>query len=514
VDGRGLFCLKAGRFEAGPPDPWLAGAAIRALYCDQENGLWIGSYGQGLACLQAGRWRHWSAREGLPSVFLHALTEDAEGNLWISSDNGIFGCPRRRLTVDETSQSSPVLWWHLSVAEGLETKVCSGNGATAVAQAEGRLYFPNQQTVAVFAPQQVRQNLRAHPVTLDEVWIDGVLVPVAAGGKLRVKSGARHCEFHFTSPDLKTPGRLRFRYCLQGLDTGWVESQQRRVAHYYRLPPGDYHFRVMVGGADGQWHEAPEPLELSVLPRLWERPGLRWAAALVLLALVIVTVRAVERSRARRRLERIEARQRMEQERQRIARDLHDDLGAGLTEVVLLGEWAGQDSGPVDQLKAQIANIVGKTRQLVTAMDEVVWTVNPRHDSAASLASYLADFAGDFFRPLAMRCRVDIMDNLPATPLPAATRHHLFLTAKEALHNAAKHSAATEVWLRVRCDDQALTLSVEDNGKGFDADAAGHQRHGLKNMRQRIAAIGGTLTIQSAPGAGTKMRFSVPLGRL
>jgi signal transduction histidine kinase len=142
-------------------------------------------------------------------------------------------------------------------------------------------------------------------------------------------------------------------------------------------------------------------------------------------------------------------------------------------------------------------------------MDEIVWAVNPHHDTPEGLVNYLEQFATEFLGAAGIRCRLDLPIQLPLWPLTAETRHNLFLALKEALHNAVKHSGATEVRIAVALDDRALVLSVEDNGRGFDVSGADSTANGLQNMRRRLDQIGGQCRIVSTPGQGAKVDFTV-----
>ena len=154
-------------------------------------------------------------------------------------------------------------------------------------------------------------------------------------------------------------------------------------------------------------------------------------------------------------------------------------------------------------------------------MDEIVWAVSPRHDTLESLATYLEKFAQDWLATVGIRCRLDLPLQFPEWHLSSETRHNVFLAFKEALHNAVKHSGATEVLIRLTLGESVFQLAVEDNGRGFAAGektgmvstAPGRAAsgNGLGNMKQRLAAIGGNCEIQSAPGAGTKVIFFVQL---
>jgi signal transduction histidine kinase len=152
-----------------------------------------------------------------------------------------------------------------------------------------------------------------------------------------------------------------------------------------------------------------------------------------------------------------------------------------------------------------------KSREMVASLDEIVWAVNPANDSLASLANYLCHLAEEFFRATPVRCRLDVADALPSAPLRSEVRHHLYLAVREALNNIAKHSEATEVWLRIHALEPELRIELEDNGRGFAPRPADTAGDGLANMRQRLERIGGRFECETRPGAGAICRFVLRL---
>jgi signal transduction histidine kinase len=198
-------------------------------------------------------------------------------------------------------------------------------------------------------------------------------------------------------------------------------------------------------------------------------------------------------------------------ERVRIARDIHDDLGARLTHLVLLGEVAQSELSADSGTRAQINEICEKARDLSHALDEVVWAVNSRRDTLRDFATYVCKYAQFFLSSTPIRCRLDVEPEIPPATFDLPVRRNLFLAVKEALNNAAKHSEASEVFLRIYRHNQKLTVVVEDNGRGFDPVRADAARNGMTNMTQRMGEIGGFFTVVSQPGSGCRVEFTVPL---
>lgn len=203
----------------------------------------------------------------------------------------------------------------------------------------------------------------------------------------------------------------------------------------------------------------------------------------------------------------------LEVERARIARDIHDDIGAQLTQLVLLGEVARREQPPESAAQKNFTQICDQARELSHALDEVVWAVNSKRDTLRDLVSYLCKYAQIFLKPTPIRCRLDVEAELPVAPFDLPVRRNLFLAVKEALNNAAKYSRASELFLRIHRKDHQLVVAVEDNGQGFDPAQTGAERNGLANMAQRLNEIGGACELDSRPGGGCLVRFTVPLHR-
>jgi signal transduction histidine kinase len=251
-----------------------------------------------------------------------------------------------------------------------------------------------------------------------------------------------------------------------------------------------------------------------VLPYFWETWWFRtFLAAGTCLALVTVVVQALRR-RHKLELERLERSHEMERERARIAQDLHDDLGTSLTQISLMSSLLDRENAAPAETRSLTREIRATSRTMVAALNEIVWAVNPKNDSLNELAGYLGNVAEAFFRSGAIRCRLDIPNDLPDHPLTSEVRHGLFLAFKEAINNVAKHSLATEIQVRIRCPESELQLAIQDDGTGFDP-AAKRPGNGLMNMRQRLEKMGGTCEVRSAPGEAATILFRLKLpGRI
>ena len=241
-----------------------------------------------------------------------------------------------------------------------------------------------------------------------------------------------------------------------------------------------------------------QPLVLRFWQTLWFQATLLSLLGLAVLVSLWLMNQLTAQSKAQRFLQ---------AERARIARDIHDDLGAQLTQLVLQGEVA-QREHPVDsQARVQFNQLCERARDISRAMGEVVWAVNSQRDTVRDFATYVCKYAISFLSGTAIRCRLDIETEIPGIAFDLPTRRNLFLAVKEALNNAARHSGADELFLRVFFSGERLTVVVEDNGRGFDASQLSAAGNGLNNMVHRMNDIGGTCSIVSHPGGGCVVIF-------
>ena len=213
-----------------------------------------------------------------------------------------------------------------------------------------------------------------------------------------------------------------------------------------------------------------------------------------------------ERQRAERQRE-------IEQERARVAHDLHDDLGAGLTEVNMLSTLVKSPATSGEEKSHYLDDLARTAERMVTSLDEIVWAVNPRNDTIASLASYFGSYAQRLLDLAGIACGLDVMEQLPDYPLDPKYRQEIFLAFKEALTNVVRHSGATQVWLRIAVRDHQLHVEVADNGRGFVVQARRPGGDGLSNMEERLRSLGGECQLRSEGSHGTTVCFRAPLPR-
>ncbi len=517
--GEGLARVAGGQVKTFRQVDGLASDYIWSLHVDREGTLWAGTYGAGLSRFKDGKFTSLSTAQGLPSDVICCMLEDDQDNFWISSYAGIFRVARTELNRYADGQAKSVSCLLYDTTHGLATLEMSGGCQPAGCRtADGRLCFATSRGIAVVNPAEVRINPLPPPVEIEEVLVDGVsrkpgesAAATNAPPRLTVAPGKHRFEFRYTGLSFSGPQNVRFKYQLEGFDQDWFEAGTRRFAFYSLIPPGDYRFHVIACNSDGVWNATGAALAVTVRPYLWQTGWFKILSVLCLLLLVGGGILLLERRRHRRQLQAVQTQQAVDRERMRIARDIHDDVGARLTQLLFLGKLAQRNSLNADELRGQVAQLTARTREVVGAMDEIVWAANPQNDTLANLASYLSARALESFEATGIRCRLKIMPDLPAVPLGIQTRHNLFMAVKEALNNATKHSAAREIWLGVSLDNEQLVIIVADDGQGFDVALSGSAGNGLQNLHKRLEEIGGHCEIESRPGQGCRVRLSLPM---
>ena len=324
--------------------------------------------------------------------------------------------------------------------------------------------------------------------------------------------GRSHAEWHniMEAAPAVTPGEQILVEWDEAFSIGVADGT---IASYASLPGGNYHF--VVAGFDIYGNPTGPRASVSVLvpPTLW-RTAWFWAAAtgaamlMVLGAWRYLVWRGVRREMVRLRSERA-----LENERLRIAQDLHDDFGARLTEISIASALAKKKLTSAEAAGADFDRISKLSRELVTSLYETVWAVNPENDNLDALGNYLCQMANNLCEQVQLPCRLQMRELPLDIKVSSQTRHNIIMAVKEAIHNVIKHAHASEVILSASYENGALTISVHDNGCGFQTTSR-RNGNGLGNMNRRLSELGGTCEVQNPPGAGSRIVFMLNLSNI
>jgi signal transduction histidine kinase/ligand-binding sensor domain-containing protein len=496
---------------------------ISCFYPSPDGSLWMGYIeGGGVGVLKNGRLARIGTEQGLYDDHISQMVADDQGCLWFGSTKGLFKVSRKELEDVVAGRAKRVR----SVAYGgrdglphLQTNFAYSFGA--LRGGDGRLWIPMGTVLAVIKPEKLPDDLEPPCVIVKKVVVDdqtmaaygGITPPSMAVDlrtgpvKLKLPPDHHRLEFDFTALSFSAPENVRLSYRLAGFDDQWIDPGTQRNASYSRLPAGNYEFQVKACNSDGVWNEVGAAISLSVAPFFWQTWWFRLVGLVAFTSVIALIVRYVSFRRLQHKVRLLKQQAALDRERARIARDIHDDLGGRLTKIVLLSGLALRERAAPEQSGVRVQEIAATARQVIKSLDETVWAINPRNDTLPDLINYLGQFAVEFLRAAEIRCQVEMPDHPPDRAISAEARHNLFLATKEALNNIVRHAGVCEVWLRVNLSPDALSLTIEDSGQGFDQLPVDANADGVRNMRQRMDEIGGQFHIEGKPGSGTRVSF-------
>jgi len=538
----------AGNFWAGASDGLLvrvtgdelvnetaktASASIRCLYGAADGDLWIGFAGVGVGRLRDGGVTRFNTDEGLPNDYVSQILEDDRDGLWFGGNQGIFQVRKRDF--DDVASGAATRVWPVVYgrSEGLQGLQASFDyNPNSVRTADHRLIFTTLSGLAEVQLKYDLLNYRQTSVIIERIVADEKSYAVYQGfalspntnlniplelsdrtrqNELHLPPGLQQVQFEFTALSFVAPESVQFRYQLEGLDKDWVDAGTRRIASYTHPPPGHYRFKVIACNNDGIWNKVGDSLLVVLAPYFWETIWFKLGLTLICFVGLCGVVVAVLRRRHRLEMDRLERQRALELERTRIARDLHDDLGVGLTEIGLLGDLAGASAGLPEKDRDRLKEMTGRARTLAASLDEIVWAINPANDTSQSLVDYFFPYAQKLLGHAGIRCRLEVIEPLPAGNLSAEDRHEFFHAYKEALNNIIRHSGATEVQIRMAAEQGNLQIRILDNGSGLKNTDEKGAHHGLSGMRERLLRLGGRCEIGGGAGGGTTVTFVIPV---
>ncbi len=518
------------------------GGLVAAFAEDRSGAIWMGFWGdEGLLRYDGRQFTSFKAGDGAPAGAIFALLADSAGRLWIgSSDGGLGlvadpGSPQLHVKVYNTANGPPVERLasdtvyviledqagkiyagtakgvdrldpgtgrvkHFSTADGL----ARGQLRSAFRDGSGNLWFATSQGLSRLTPTAVQQPT-IPTVLITELQTGGERYPVSQAGEALIRSprldpSRNELQVTFAGFNNEPGQSLSYKYKLEGTDKIWHDTREHTV-NYAALAPAGYHFLVKAVNSEGGESATPAEIYFAIPPPVWNR----WWFEALALACLAGLVLAAHRYRVAQAVQ-------MERMRTRIATDLHDDIGASLSQIVILSEVLIQRSGDNQGLSGPLSGMARSAREVVASINDIVWAINPRHDHLSDLQQRMRRFASDLFaaRNIDFVLRAEALDQ--DLKLGADMRREIFLVFKEAVNNIMRHSQCTQVEIDFCRERDWLWLRVSDNGKGLAACESG-AGHGLLNMQARAKTLGGELCVTSTAGRGTAIALRVPLAR-
>jgi len=494
--GLNRFDEKTGKFEIVFPDLQSFQPAVNdkimSLKSASDSILWIGTSGGGLIKLNTNTnsIRNFSIAHGLSSVVIYGILEDNNSNLWLSTDDGIFLFD---LAIERFTQ--------FGIEDGVQSLEFSGGAYFE--DSDGMMYFGGINGFNYFHPDSITINQYLPDVVISNVKVMDVRIK-GEPNELILSHDQNFISIEFSALDFSIPKQNIYSYKLQGFQKSWMFTDGlNRTATYTNLPAGEFTFLVKGTNEDGIWNETPAVIKIIINPPFWQT---WWFVTLVILTIAFF-IYYFGTIRVKGQLE-------IEKLKLKIASDLHDNIGAGLTEISILSEVAERSEGHSSFIvKKDLKKISETARLLVDSMSDIVWVVNPQRDSLHDLIVKLKDSYNEFFSSIGISFQVNNIERSDDIKLPMEYKQNLLLMFKEAINNAIKHSGCKKLVLEAIYKNDVIEIILKDDGAGFDLNKVKFG-NGIRNMENRANKIKGMLSWKTESGKGTSVIFSGRLGGL
>ncbi|GAB4494180.1 MAG: hypothetical protein OHK0019_19790 [Saprospiraceae bacterium] len=456
--------------------------------------------------------RLFTQADGLPNETVYAVLPDREEHLWLSTNRGI---------VRFTPQNGKFRAYNL--ADGLQDFEFNQNAFLQMS--DGSMLFGGVRGFNRFHPGMIQNVIHLPKVGLLSLKVNDEPFALARSiselDTLILKYFQNTFSVEFSALEYSDPANNHLEYRLswangKDYDKDWIACKDASgFARYANLRPGHYILRIIAFNSDGERNEQPRELYISITPPFWQTWWFRAFCLLALAGAIYAGVRIYIRNQLReknlqlreQRLQ-IEKQEALTQERNRIASEMHDDLGGGLTSIRMLSSRVQKKITNPD-LQTQVDKIAHYSQELVQKMGEIIWAMNSNFDTVENLIAYIRRYAVDFLDVSGLRYHIREPEELPDYAISGERRRNIYLAVKESLHNVVKHAKAERVSISFDIKDEQLTVQVQDDGEGIDLEKINEFGNGLFNMRKRLRDIGGDMLVENLDG--TLLTFTIPL---
>jgi ligand-binding sensor domain-containing protein len=470
----------------------------RSITADQSGNLWIGTRDGGLYCLHFDGLNITSRQNlktvnGLSENFINYLYCDKDNNIWACTPSGLdkIKMENGHFLVENITSSSNLYFPIFKVQQ----------------QANGLVWIMTGAGIIIYNPSRPVNDWKPSLAFSDIVNGGGEHISIPPDGELSYKQN--NLTFQLSAPTFIDEKQTRFSYLLEGSgNKTWSTPSADASINFVNLPSGEYVLRAKAIFLHGLYPNIESSYSFTILPPWWQTWWFRLVAVLFIVGLMIIAVRFYYNRKLEKQKVALEKQRAIEKERTRIATDMHDDLGAGLSQIKFLSETIGMRKQKHLPIEEEIDSIRTFSHEMIDKMGEIVWALNEKNDTLDDLLSYTRSYAVEYLQQNGISCRVKEPDNLPQDYVSSEFRRNIYLTVKETLHNVVKHAQATEVMINIDITD-FLSIQIRDNGKGIDETPERPPGNGLINMNTRIKGLGGRFEIIN--NNGTQVSIFVPL---
>lgn len=452
----------------------LSDQVVNSIVQESDSIFWVGTQtGLDRFNTQTRTFEHFFEKDGLPNNVVYNMLKDASGKYWISTNQGL-------------SRFDPIArkFKNFGVNDGLQSNEFNANAA--LKSSSGDFYFGGVQGFNVFRPEHIKGEGAPAHLVIQSFKVFEQERPL--NGPVTLSHNENFLSFRFAAIEFESPEKIRYAYRLDGFDMGWTESANNRFAGYTNLDPGHYVFRVKAANADGYWNPQEATVAFTIAPPFWKT---WWFVASVLVVCASL-IYSIHRYRLAQSLQ-------VERLRNKIASDLHDEVGSSLTRISIYSDLLQNGVSSPAQTGTYLKSISDMSREIVGTMSDIVWSIDNRNDTTGALILRMRDFATEVLqaRNIALTfTQKGIDENRILDP---ALKQNLYLIFKESVNNIVKHAHARHVRVSLTNEGDTFCMRIDDDGTGFSTRET-HQGNGLRNMNRRAGAIGGTFQITHQAG--------------
>ncbi|MEP7323897.1 MAG: triple tyrosine motif-containing protein, partial [Saprospiraceae bacterium] len=501
----GLFCLNPDVetwriYKTDPSDKSSLSFNSTFSLCfdpvEPSRYLWIGTNGGGLnrMDMSTGKFERYTVKNGLPNNVIYGILRDNRDNLWMSTNKGLSCFNVRNQTFKNYEDK-----------DGLQSNEFNHNAF--LRSTSGILFFGGVNGYNYFNPDEIETNQIAPKIAITDLLIRNKSInsgqlngpsPEAPylGKKIILPYRDNMITFEFAALDYTAPPKNQYQYRMEGFDHDWVNSGNIHSATYTNLDPGTYTFKVKGSNKDGIWSEQSASVLITIIPPWY----MTWWFRSLIVALLFLSAYAFYKYRLNQTLKLMAI-------RNRIATDLHDEIGSNLSNIAIFSEVAQHKSDDKNDLLKKISSY---TQTSMDAMNDIVWMVNTRNDRFENIINRMRQLAGEVLEAKGYSVQIDIDERINSFSMNMEERKNFYLIYKETVNNIAKYALGSEVRITMKVNQDDVMLSIKDNGVGFDTKTI-NSGNGLINLRTRANALKGQLQVQSMPGEGTEiiLKFKV-----
>ena len=484
---------------------------IRNFYkCRQYPVLWMAS-DKGLIAYNelTKQYKVFDENSGLANGYVYCILARNDSMLWVSTNRGLANI---RINYDSLSAIRAEII-NFTSKDGLQSD--EFNTGAGFQSHDGTMYFGGIAGINWFMPDKIKTNPYKPVAVITKIFINDK--PLAGDTAAYMKDltlpyKSNTIGFTFAALEFTRPEKNQFAYKLDGLDRDWVFTTSDKI-RYSGLPPGHYTFLLKASNDDLVWNNDPLKVDIIILPPYWQTWWFRLLIVLFTAGIALIIVKVYINQKVRLKTRALEIQQALYIERLRISKDVHDDMGSGLSKISLMAEMAQSKAVDNPSLSKDINQISTVTKELVENMRDLVWVLNPENTTLDQLVTHIREYCSDYLENTPIQIIFSFPEYIPAIRINGAAQRNIFLTIKEAINNTVKHAGASIINLGLWMDEGTLKITITDNGSGIAGAAPARGGNGLRNMKQRMEAAGGSLTITSVPGK-TTIEISVTLKSL